>query len=134
MRCILAVIITLLSLKSSAQTTMLSSENKAAKAWGDSVYKTLSDDERIAQLMVIRLSTYDFTKKVAVFFDKQAEDLVKQYNIGSICLFQGNPVEQATILNHLQSIAKTPILTCMDAEWGVGMRMFDSVEALPKQM
>ena len=116
MRCILAVIIALLSLKSSAQTTMSLSENKAAKAWSDSVYKTLSDDERIAQLMVIRLSTYDFTKKVAVFLDKQAEDLIKQYNVGSICLFQGNPVQQATILNHLQSIAKTPILTCMDAE------------------
>ena len=84
--------------------------------------------------MVIRLSTYDFKKNVAIFFDKQVDSLVRQYNIGSICMFQGDPVQQATIINHLQSIAKTPILTCIDAEWGIGMRMFDDVEGLPKQM
>jgi len=105
-----------------------------AKGWADSVYNTLSDDERIAQLMVIRLSTYDFKNNKVIFFDKQVDSLVRQYNIGSICLFQGNPADQATIINHLQSIAKTPILTCIDAEWGVGMRMFDSVQALPHQM
>src|ERR1700733_1736404 len=104
MRCILAAIIVVFSLKASAQTNMFSSNNKNANAWADSVYKTLSNDERIAQLMVIRLSTYDFVKKQTVFFDKEAEALVKQYNIGSLCLFQGNPVDQANILNHLQSI------------------------------
>jgi len=134
MRCILVAILIVLSLKTSAQTNMFSPGNKAAKVWADSVYNTLSDSERIAQLMVIRLSTYDFVNKKTVFFDKEVDSLVREYNIGSICLFQGDPVPQANILNHLQSIAKTPILTCMDAEWGVGMRMFDSVEALPKQM
>jgi beta-N-acetylhexosaminidase len=134
MRYCLAVIIVIFSLKTSAQNNMFLSQNKDAKKWADSVYNSLSEDERIAQLMVIRLSTYDFTKRTAVFFDKEAEDLVKKYDIGGICLFQGNPIQQANILNHLQSIAKTPILTCMDAEWGVGMRMFDSVESLPKQI
>jgi len=134
MRRILGVILIVLSLKTSGQTNMFSPGNKVAKVWADSVYNTLSDSERIAQLMVIRLSTYDFVNKKTIFFDKEVDSLVREYNIGSICLFQGDPVPQANILNHLQSIAKTPILTCMDAEWGVGMRMFDSVEALPKQM
>src|SRR5579862_2079124 len=134
MRGFLVVLVLIASLNTIAQTNMFSSDNKAAKAWADSLFNTLSDTERIAQLMVVRLSTYDFKNKHAVFFDKQVDSLVREYNIGSICMFQGDPVQQATILNHLQSIAKTPILTCIDAEWGIGMRMFDSVQELPKQM
>ena len=102
--------------------------------WADSVFKTLSPDQRIAQLMVLRMSTYDFKTKTTTFFDQQLEEAVKKYNIGGICLFQGDPEKQAIIINRLQGLAKTPIMVCMDAEWGLGMRMFDSVQSLPHQM
>jgi beta-glucosidase-like glycosyl hydrolase/CubicO group peptidase (beta-lactamase class C family) len=109
-------------------------QNNAANKWADSVYKSLSDDERIGQLMVVRLSTYDARTKTVTFFDSLVATQIKQYNIGGICVFQGSPVKQANIINALQSQAKTPILMCIDAEWGVGMRMIDSVLPLPKQM
>ncbi len=105
-----------------------------AKNWADSVFKTLSEDERVGQLMVVRLSTIDAKTKTITFFDKEVADLVKQYNVGGVCLFQGSPVKQANIINSLQAMARTPILMCIDAEWGVGMRMTDSVLPLPKQM
>lgn len=105
-----------------------------AQRWSDSVYRTLNNDQRIAQLMVVRLSTIDGKTKNITFFDDQVMKLVMDYNIGGICLFQGSPVKQATILNTLQSIAKTPLMVCIDAEWGLGMRMTDSVLPLPKQM
>ncbi|MCW3089022.1 MAG: serine hydrolase [Ferruginibacter sp.] len=108
--------------------------NLKENAWVDSVFKTLSQDEQIAQLMVVRLSTYDARNRTAIFFDDKVDSLVRQYNIGGICLFQGSPVKQATIMNKLQAAAKTPILMCIDAEWGVGMRMIDSVLPLPHQM
>ncbi|MEO7766173.1 MAG: glycoside hydrolase family 3 N-terminal domain-containing protein [Ferruginibacter sp.] len=108
--------------------------NLKETAWVDSVFKTLSHDEQIAQLMVVRLSTYDAKNKMAIFFDEQVDSLVRKYNIGGICLFQGSPVKQATIINKLQGVAKTPILMCIDAEWGLGMRMIDSVLPLPHQM
>ena len=117
----------------SAQNNLISINTKAS-AWADSVFKTLSPDEQIAQLMVVRLSTYDAKNKTAIFFDDKVDSLVRQYNIGGVCLFQGSPVKQATILNRLQAVAKTPILMCIDAEWGVGMRMIDSVLPLPHQM
>ena len=110
------------------------SNNAKAHAWADSVFKTLSPDEQIAQLMVVRLSTFDPKTKAAVFFDDKVDSLVKQYNIGGVCLFQGNPVKQASIINRLQADAKTPVLMSIDAEWGVGMRMTDSVLPLPHQM
>ncbi len=106
--------------------------NKAS-LWVDSVFRSLSPDEQIGQLMVVRLSTMD-SKRNVIFYDSLVSQLMKQYNIGSVCLFQGSPVKQATILNSLQSQAKTPLLVCIDAEWGVGMRMIDSVLPLPKQM
>ena len=102
--------------------------------WVDSVFKTLSRAEQIAQLMVVRLSTYDAKNKTAIFLDDAVDSLVRKCNIGGICLFQGSPVKQATIINRLQATAKTPILICIDAEWGVGMRMIDSVLPLPHQM
>lgn len=123
-----SVIVLLLILKSSVAQT------NVAQAWADSVLKTLSPDERIAQLMVVRLSTYDAKTKTVTFFDKQVSELVKQYNVGGICVFQGSPVKQANILNALQAQAKTPVLVCIDGEWGLGMRMIDSVLPLPRQM
>ena len=108
-------------------------QQRSAAVWVDSVFKTLSPDEQIAQLMVVRLSTINSNKTVT-FYDSLVAELIKQYNIGSICVFQGSPVKQATILNRLQAMAKTPLLVTIDAEWGVGMRMTDSVLPLPKQM
>ena len=58
-----------------------------AKNWVDSVYKSLSKDERIAQLMVARLSSIDAKTKKVIFYDTKVAALVKQYNIGGICLF-----------------------------------------------
>jgi beta-glucosidase-like glycosyl hydrolase/CubicO group peptidase (beta-lactamase class C family) len=108
------------------------SGNPVADHWVDSVFKTLSKSQKIAQLMVVRVSSIGADKKV-VFYDKQVEEAIHKYNIGGLCLFQGGPVKQATILNYLQAIAKTPLLVTIDAENGVGMRM-DSVLGLPRQM
>jgi len=109
------------------------SGNPAADKWVDSVYKTLSNDQKIAQLMVIRMSSVDQAAHRVVFYDKEVEEAVRKYNVGGICLFQGGPVTQAGYINYFQSIAQTPVMFCIDAENGVGMRM-DSVQELPRQM
>ena len=110
------------------------SASPQAKAWADSVFKTLSQEEQIAQLMILRLSAYDAKAKKPIYYDKEVAEAIKKYNVGGICPFQGDPVKLAGIINDLQSLAKTPLITCIDAEWGVGMRLFDSVGALPHQM
>ncbi|MBC7537079.1 MAG: hypothetical protein H7258_15420 [Ferruginibacter sp.] len=130
MRPILLCFFLFLSLKSYCQQD----QQIAANNWADSVLKTLSPDERIAQLMIVRLSSIDLKTKQVTFHDEQVAALVKNYNIGGICLFQGGPVKQAMIINSMQAMAKTPILMSIDAEWGVGMRLLDSVAPLPKQM
>jgi beta-glucosidase-like glycosyl hydrolase/CubicO group peptidase (beta-lactamase class C family) len=103
----------------------------AAKHWADSVFKTLNNDQRIAQLMILRESSY--TKDGPVYNDSAITVAIQKYNIGGICLFQGTPVKQANFINYFQSISKTPLMVCIDAEWGLGMR-FDSVTPLNHQM
>ncbi|TAG99451.1 MAG: serine hydrolase, partial [Sphingobacteriales bacterium] len=99
--------------------------------WVDSVFKTLSKDEKIAQLMVIRSSTISNGKPL--FLDAEVETLIRKYNVGGLCLFQGGAVQHAQRINFFQSITKTPLLMTVDGEWGLGMR-FDSVQSLPRQM
>lgn len=103
----------------------------AAKKWADSVFNTLSDTERITQLMVLRVS--EKTANGVAFYEEKIADAIERYNIGGIVLFQGGPVKQATMVNNFQGMAKTPLLVCIDAEWGLGMR-FDSIIPLNHQL
>ena len=80
----------------------------AAIHWADSVFSTLNDDQRIAQLMILRESSY--TKDGPVYYDSAITEAIQKYNIGGICLFQGTPVKQANFINYFQSISKTPLM------------------------
>jgi len=100
--------------------------NLSEKNWVDSVFGSLTNDERIAQLIVIRAYPND------TGILKTAE-LIISYNVGGLCFFQGGPVRQANQTNYYQSISKTPLLITTDAEYGLGMRL-DSVAKFPYQL
>lgn len=125
-------IITAIAVYSMGLTALAQSGSVREQAWVDSVFSNLSETEKLGQLMVVRLSAIDASRKV-LFYDSAVQDAIRQYNIGGICLFQGGPVTQAEYINRFQAIAKTPLLICIDAENGLGMRM-DSVTGLPRQM
>jgi len=96
--------------------------------WADSVFKTLSPDERIAQLFMV--AAYSNKDKVHV---KEVKDLVDKYKIGGLIFFQGGPVRQAMLANCYQSCSKVPLLISIDGEWGLAMRL-DSTTKFPRQM
>ncbi|MEN9702303.1 MAG: hypothetical protein RIR55_1645 [Bacteroidota bacterium] len=106
----------------------INAQTKAEKRWVKKQFNALSLDEKIAQLMVLRAHSNWDDKKIDTL-----SQLIKKYNIGGLCFFQGGPVREALQTNYYQSIAKTPLLIAMDAEWGVGMRL-DSVEMFPRQL
>ena len=97
-------------------------------AWADSVLSSLSLDEKIAQLLMLRT----YSNKDRHFYDSISR-LIIDYNIGGLCFFQGDPVQQAKLTNYWQRMAKTPLFIAIDAEWGLGMRL-DSTWSFPKQM
>lgn len=119
-----ALLATFLVTLTSAQTrTSLSRD-----AWVDSVFQSLSKEEKISQLMVIRAHSNlgpDHVQKVV--------DQIQKYNVGALCFFQGGPVRQASLTNLYQSLAKTPLMVTIDGEWGLGMRL-DSVAKYPYQL
>ena len=110
------LLLLIFSMHSFSQTTF----SPAASKWADSVFNSLNDDQRIAQLMVLRQSS--FTKNGPVYYDSLITEMIRKYNIGGIVLFQGTPVKQANFINKYQAMAKTPLMVCVDGEWGLGMR------------
>jgi beta-N-acetylhexosaminidase len=96
--------------------------------WADSVFKTLTPDERIAQLFMV--AAYSNKDRTHV---KEIKKLVDEYKIGGLIFFQGGPLRQAMLSNCYQSCVKVPLLMSMDAEWGLAMRL-DSTTKFPRQM
>lgn len=103
--------------------------NEAEKAWVDSVYNTLNEDERIGQLFMIRAHSDLGPDHVA-----KVVQLVEDYHVGSMCFFQGSPEEQIRLINKYQALSKIPMLMAIDAEWGLGMRMKTSTISYPYQL
>lgn len=96
--------------------------------WVDSVFNSLTPDEKIAQLMMIGVTPNTDQKHM-----DEISSLIKNNNIGGLIFFQGSPVKQALQTNIYQSLARTPLLIGIDAEWGLGMRL-DSTLIFPRQM
>ncbi|SEW09363.1 glycoside hydrolase family 3 N-terminal domain-containing protein [Chitinophaga arvensicola] len=99
-----------------------------ASQWVDSVFQSLTPDERIAQLIMIRAHSNLGQDHInAVIKD------IQDNKVGGVIFFQGGPVRQANLTNYYQSISKVPLLVAIDGEWGLGMRL-DSVISLPRNM
>lgn len=96
--------------------------------WVDSVFNSLSASEKVAQLLMIRT----YSNQDRTFYDSISR-LILDHNLGGLCFFQGDPVQQSQLTNYWQRLSKTPLLIAMDAEWGVGMRL-DDAYSYPKQM
>ena len=100
----------------------------ASKHWVDSVFESMTPDQRLGQLfMISAYSNKDNRHTLDV------EQLVKKYNVGGIIWMQGSPMKQGKLAGYFQSIAKVPMLYSMDAEWGLSMRL-DSVPRYPRAM
>ena len=96
--------------------------------WVDSVFNSLTLDQRIGQLFFA--AAYSNLGKNHV---DAVSGLINRYGIGGLIFFQGGPKRQALLTNRYQALAETPLLICMDAEWGLGMRL-DSCVSFPRQM
>lgn len=118
-----------------AQTTTPPQFLNKNRQWVDSVFATLTPDERISQLIMVAAVS---DVKRAVIDPKTSnpaaiEKLIRENKIGGVVFFQGGPVPQAKLTNYYQSISKVPLLVAMDAEFGLAMRI-DSTVRYPYQM
>lgn len=96
--------------------------------WVDSVYQSLTIDERIGQLFMV--AAYSAGPK---YNRTELQRLIDSSQIGGLIFMQGTAEAQAYLTNSFQASAKTPLLIGMDAEWGLGMRL-TGVRDMPKAM
>lgn len=100
----------------------------AEQRWVDSVFHSLSFDQRLGQLFMVTALSNEGPEQV-----RKIEKLITQYHIGGLMFLQGGPHRQAVLTNQYQQKARTPLLIAMDAEWGLNMRL-DSSMHFARQM
>lgn len=88
--------------------------------WIDSVMSTLTLEQRVAQLMVVRVPLNLTDKQLRAFSEE-----VNGYGVGGVCFFAGTAERQVPMTRRLQKDASVPLLVCIDGEWGLGMRLKD---------
>lgn len=99
-----------------------------AQMWADSVMATLSDDEKIGQLFIFTTKAQD-TPALRTALMKQ----IKENKVGGLLFWKGNCEGQAALTNLAQSTAKVPLLITLDGEWGLRMRL-DNTLRYPRKL
>ncbi len=96
--------------------------------WVDSVFRKMSPEERIGQLIFVAAYSDRGLKH-----EVEITDLIRKYKIGGLIFFKGTPEKQAALTNYYQSQSKVPLFIAMDAEWGLHMRLKHTIH-FPYQM
>ncbi len=99
----------------------------AQKKWVDSIYESMSLEEKVGQLFMASIWSKNEEEADSV------RKYIRENHIGGLIFSKGGPVKQAQLTNEFQEMSKIPLLIGMDAEWGLAMRL-DSTYALPWNM
>jgi beta-glucosidase-like glycosyl hydrolase/CubicO group peptidase (beta-lactamase class C family) len=97
-------------------------------AWVDSIFNTLTLQQRIAQLFMI-----DVYSNQNTYYEQGLIKSIEALQPGGVVFMEGYPTRQLALSNQLQSISKVPLLVGIDGENGLAMRL-DSLIAFPKTM
>lgn len=104
------------------------SDSIAQNKWVDSIMNRMSLDQKIGQLFMVPA----FSNKDKVHTDF-IENTIKKYEIGGLIFMQGTPEGHAILINKYQSISELPMLISIDGEWGLDMRLKNTI-AYPYNM
>ena len=99
----------------------------AEDRWVDSVYNSLTAEQRVAQLINVRVNQPNKP------YFPYIQQLIEDYNIGGVTFFRTDAEPLLRQVNEWQSIAQTPLMVAIDGEWGLGMRLNDGI-SYPYQM
>lgn len=96
--------------------------------WVDSVFGTMSLDEKIGQTIMI-MAAGDNTESNR----NRLANLVKDQHIGGVLFSKSSPTDQAELTNVCQENAKVPLVIALDGEWGLSMRL-ENTTRFPRNM
>ena len=124
----IVLIIFLFSNKSFSQQIDPLYKNMQQLKWVDSIYNKMSFDEKLGQLFMPYVPSNN-TKETR----KKIKHLIQDLHIGNVFFLKGHPSDEQALNNYMQKISKYPILSAIDAEWGLSMRL-DSTPKFPWNM
>lgn len=107
---------------------LVTKDYMAQKQWVDSLYNSMSLEEKVGQLFMVDIFSSKSKKETDYL-----KTLIKKYHLGGVIFSKGGPVRQANLTNAYQKVSKYPLLIGQDAEWGLAMRL-DSTYAFPWNM
>ncbi len=110
------------------QDPLVTQDSLAQAQWVERKYAAMTLEERIGQLFMINIASFQNKNGQAAI-----KKLIAEHHIGGVIFSKGGPVQQARLTNEFQKNATTPLLIGMDAEWGLAMRL-DSTYAFPWNM
>jgi beta-N-acetylhexosaminidase len=117
------------ALQITAQTDPLKTKDSIAQInWVDSILNKMDIDQKIGQLFMVAA----YTNKDAEH-EKYITDLITKHHIGALIFFQDDAIKQLELTNKYQSLSKVPLLIGIDGEWGLSMRLKNTV-AFPYNM
>lgn len=120
----------LLPTKATAQSPDFRNWQKdpACVKWVDSVYDSLSLEERIGQFFMLPAHTIG-----KLYNMDSVVQWVHEGKAGGVIFFQGAAPVEADWTNRIQDTAKVEVMIAIDGEWGLAMRL-DSIMPFPHQM
>jgi beta-glucosidase-like glycosyl hydrolase/CubicO group peptidase (beta-lactamase class C family) len=107
-------------------TLYQATDSKAMKQWVDSVFDSMTQDERIGQLFMIT------TDPRPAYRDKMLK-YIKEQHIGGILFSKGTLSDEAASINIYQEAARIPLFISFDGEWGLAMRL-ENTPLFPRNM
>ena len=115
-------ILSIIIVTTSAQVTTnlyKQAEKQNMNRWVDSVYNTMSIDDKVGQLFIpIVEPNSSWKTKIAGY--------IQNYKVGGLLFSKGTLTNQADITNYAQGISKIPLMITLDGEWGLSMRLQDA--------
>jgi beta-N-acetylhexosaminidase len=96
--------------------------------WVDSLFQKLDEEEKIAQLLIVPLSS-DWEKNKLNDIERQVENK----GIGGLLFTSGKPLKQVSLVNDFQASSRIPVLVGMDAPNGLG-EILDSTIVYPNTL
>lgn len=118
--CILAVIASVVSAFAGlyARTSTDSGLQARRRARVEEIIGTMSIREKVAQLFVIEIDSREDSATLM-----EQDTLIRDCGVGSLIVMGGYARKFVPRLNRLQSMARYPLLVCIDGEWGAAMRL-----------
>jgi beta-N-acetylhexosaminidase len=106
--------------------TLLFSQSQ--QQWVDSVYASMTLDQKIGQLFMVMAYPDGNTIK-----QKQTLQSIRNHHVGGVLFSKGTSAQQQKDTKRYQRLSQVPLFIAADAEWGMAMRL-DDVPPYPYAM